>query len=155
MTKIQRSRLTRIVFGVMLAASPLLGEDFYEAQLRNAKISAAASRYSDAADELRIASFGFLDRPALLSESLVRLALAQAAGNSTQLDHTLDRFLEVESRFATYSAARLEPEVRTSFETLLRSKVAAARMTAIPSLTKLVPAAPAPDKRRRSKAKRN
>lgn len=153
MTKVHRTPFTGIGLLVMLAASPLLGEDFYEGQLRSAKISIAASRPSDAADELRIASFGFLDRPQLLSESLVRLALAQAEINSSELARTLDRFLEVEGRFGVYATASLEANVRASFENLLRSKIGVDRLTAIPTLA-AVGAAPEPaPKTRRGKKK--
>ena len=44
-------------------------DHFYEQQLQTAKSDFQANRIPQAADELRIAAFGFLDKPPLLSEA--------------------------------------------------------------------------------------
>lgn len=136
------------VTGVMLVGSALHGEDFYEAQLRLAKDAARAGRTAEAAESFRIASFGFLERPALLLESLAQLALAQSRGDATDLAHTLDRFLEVETRFAAYGSAVLDKSDRTAFEALLSASVPSARLSAVPSLAHLATTPEKSDRRK-------
>src|SRR5437870_10338219 len=90
---------------IALAAPLLAADDFYEQQLRSGKADYQASRLPQAADELRIAAFGLLQQPPLLSEALIRLAVTQnALGQSAEAGRTIDRFIEVEQRFATYSS---------------------------------------------------
>lgn len=121
----------------MLFALPLLAEDFYEQQLRAGKSDRAAGKLVEAADELRIAAFGFLDRPPLLADALVNLALAQSALGYAALPQTLDRFLEVERRFAAYVPAEIDRQTRTAFESLLLKSEPRSTLAAIPSLLPL------------------
>jgi TonB family protein len=103
--------------------------------LRNGRDAYRAGRYSEAAEALRLATFGLLDRPVLLSEALARLAVAdEAAQREEDIEPTLSRFLEAERRFAPYASANLEPEVRRRFEELLRSRIPAATLASIPGL---------------------
>ncbi len=123
----------------LLAALPARAQDFYDEQLRAGRDSFQAGRTLEAADELRIAAFGLLDRPQLLSEALVRLAIAQnSLGNSAALAHTLERFLDVESRFQMYAKLTLDPSTRSAFETLLKKSVPRATIAAVPSLAALL-----------------
>ncbi len=120
-------------------ASPAFADDFYEQQLQIAKIDFAAGRTVQAADELRIAAFGFLDRPPLLTEALARLALAQSTlGQTSLVKQTLNRFVDVEQRFATYPSLPLDAATRAKFEALLTSTISAETLKSIPSLAKLV-----------------
>src|SRR5581483_4381618 len=57
---------------VLSASVAFAAEDFYEQQLRAGKIDFQNNRLPEAADELRIAAFGLLNRPALLEEALIR-----------------------------------------------------------------------------------
>ena len=75
---------------ILGAATP--ADDFYLVRLQAGKAEAAAGRPYEAIDDLKIASFGFLDQPVLLVEGLSRLALAQAAaGRDEDADATLRR----------------------------------------------------------------
>jgi len=122
----------------MSFALPLLGEDFYEQQLRAGKSDRAAGKLVDASDELRIAAFGFLDRPLLLADALVNLALVQNALGHSTAAQTVDRFLDVERRFAPYVPATIDPPTRTAFESLLLKSQPRATLAAIPSLSRLM-----------------
>lgn len=130
-------RFTRLVLLVFLAAfAPRLrAQDFYTDRLAAGKAAVQAQRFDDAANEFRIACFGFLDQPLLLSEGLVRLALAESeAKQLDELRQTLSRFLEVERRFPAYAKAALEPETRRDFEGLLVKTIPEATLRSIPSL---------------------
>ncbi len=115
------------------------GEDFYEARLRAGQEAYRQKRALEAVDQLRIAAFGFLNTPPLLSESLARLALAQAAaGRPADVEVTLSRFLEVERRFSPYAQVKLEPDVRAEFQSLLLRRVPQASLLSLPGLAGLV-----------------
>ncbi len=114
-------------------------EDFYETRLRDGQEAFREKLFLQAVEELRIASFGFLDRPVLLSESLARLSLAQAAaGQSAEADATLLRFLEVERRFRPYAQVQLEPEIRKEFELFLLRRMPPSTLLSLPALAGLV-----------------
>lgn len=128
-----------LIMCVTGAVSSGRAQDFNEQLLAAGKLDYQANRMVQANDELRIAAFGLLDRPSLLSEALVRLSLAQnALGLTSELTRTLDRFIDVEQRFQPYSKVQLEPSIRSAFEALLLKSVPAATLTAIPSLSRLI-----------------
>lgn len=131
--------VARMTLAVLLIAAPLLAaDDFYEQQLRSGKADFLANRLPQAADEFRIAAFGLMQQPPLLQEALARLAVAQnALGQNDDQRKTIDRFVAVEQRFATYANVQLEPSVRTKFEELVTKQVTRATLQAIPSLAKL------------------
>src|SRR5438128_491020 len=111
-------------------------DHFYEQQLQTAKSDFQANRIPQAADELRIAAFGFLDKPPLLSEALVRLAVAQSAlGRDTT--RTIERFMEVEQRFAPYASLQIESPVKLKFEELLLRSVPRATLAGMPGLSRI------------------
>ncbi len=112
-----------------------LGEDFYETRLRAGQASYQIKLYADALDQFRIAAFGFLDRPQLLSEAMVYLALTQtAAGKPVEADATLARFLEVERRFGPYAKLALNPQVKADFQALLLRRVSLSSLQGMPGL---------------------
>jgi len=132
--------MTRYVCLAVLLAVCVPGlfaaEDFYEQQLRAGKTDFFANQFVRAGDELRIAAFGFLDRPVLLEEALVRLIVVrQTLGQTNEMKKTIDRFLSIEQRFPkTYAAVNVEPQVRSAFEQLLSSSVPRATLLSIPAL---------------------
>ena len=141
MTMVPSGAVRRVVLSMILSlvASAAVAEDFYEQQLRMGKTDLAASRMVPASDELRIAAFGFLDRPSLLTEALARLAIAQSAlSQESAVTHTLTRFLDVERRFSVYNSAALEPQARATFEALLLKTVPRSEIASISGLAKLV-----------------
>jgi thioredoxin-like negative regulator of GroEL len=141
MTMVPPGAVRPIVLSMILSlvASAAVAEDFYEQQLRIGKTDLAASRMVPASDELRIAAFGFLDRPPLLTEALARLAIAQSGlSQESAVTHTLTRFLDVERRFSVYNSAALEPQTRAAFEALLLKTVPHSEIASISGLAKLV-----------------
>src|SRR5687767_10195602 len=111
MTK-QRAALVALVLMVSLIV-PASGEVFYDARLREGKAALESNRASDAVDQLKIACFGMLHDPKGLSEGLAWLAVAQnAAGRPTELETTLNRFVEVQSRFAAYNPSVIDQKIR-------------------------------------------
>ncbi|MGH9444114.1 MAG: hypothetical protein ACRD16_17760 [Thermoanaerobaculia bacterium] len=129
----------------LAAAAPRLwAQDFYTDRLAAGKAALQAGRAEDAVNEFRIACFGFLDQPVLLSEGLVRLALAESKAKQTDsVRETVARFLEIERRFPSYAKAALEPEARSDFQALLAKSTPEATLRSIPSLASLVPTAEA------------
>lgn len=122
----------------MIGASPARGEEFYAAQLRLGYDAMAAGNPMRAAEQCRIAAFGLLDQPAQLSSSLVCLALASsAADRPAELGATLGRFLEIESRFASYADAPVADAFRRAFDALLVASVDRERLASIASLANL------------------
>ena len=113
---------TMLVAG--LAVSAARADDFYEARLRNGEQALAAGRTREAVDNLRVASFGLLEKPSLLLASLATLAVAQTrAGRTADAEATLQRFQAAQSIFPSTAEIRIAPDVRSAFETLARQKI--------------------------------
>ena len=96
---------------------------FYLARMAIGRQALAAGRAGEAADNLRVASFGLLGDPEKLTECLVWLAIAQQrAGRTADVDATLKRFDSVQALFPSYGEIALGPEVRSEFEALARKR---------------------------------
>ena len=105
----------------------------------------ASQRHLEAAEHLRIASFGFLDEPKRLSQTMAMLTVVHAAlGRTADIETSLQRFVEVEKQFRSYDGNVLDPGVRARFETILVRSIPKATLAAIPSLAKLVQPATVP-----------
>jgi len=131
----------RTAVGLFLCLSGVAraADDFNEQRLNEGRIAYERKSYLVAEDHFRVAAFGFLDVPERVSECLARLSLAQdAAGQKADVTETLNRFLDVERRFAVYAKANLEPDIRANFQALLIRTVPLATVVAIPSLANLV-----------------
>lgn len=89
----------------------------YERLLQEGRFALERGEPEEAAHALRLACFGLLEEPPVLTQCLVRLGLAQSTMEDTQafLD-TFRRIVEVEERFRGYSDAGLPAEVRADFE---------------------------------------
>jgi len=84
----------------------------------------AAGRAAEAAENLRIASFGLLDQPEKLSGCLVSLAVAQQrAGRTAEAEATLRRFQAVQELFPSWGRLALAPELRSEFVALARKRL--------------------------------
>jgi hypothetical protein len=142
MKRVQRLTVLLLVAAAIWMMPPvsiLKADEFSEERLRDGQEAYAAKRYADAIDAFRIAAFGSLEKPPMLSECLVRLSLAQsAAGKSADVGATLERFLDVERRFPAYAKANLDPDTRAAFKTLLFSRVPQATVLSVPSLAGLI-----------------
>ncbi len=141
------------VFCVTLASAAARQEvsgtvpDFSETRLREGKEAYAAGRSAEAVSQFRIAAFGFLDRPTMLCESLVYVALAEAAAeHRAQAQAAVERLSDVERRFPGCAGAKLDPAARADFESRFHKKVpGSAPPTAAPkSPTLRPPSAPTP-----------
>src|SRR5512141_1923838 len=133
--------LSATLFGIVLAVHPLplFADDFSLQRLRVGEEALRAKRVPEAVDQLRIACFGLLDQPILLSEGLAHLAIAQeAAGRRADVVTTLNRFLEVERLFGVYARSRLDEATRARFQELLLSLVPAEAVASVPTLSGLV-----------------
>jgi len=134
-----------IVFWIVGGSILAQPADFYEAQLREGQTDYAKGRYSDAAAKLRVASFGLLGQPELLSEALARLALAEnAAQRPADADAVLARFVETERQLGSYRPDRLGNTLAAEFRALLTRRVPRDRLMAIPSLAAVVEGRPLP-----------
>ncbi|MFN2387611.1 MAG: energy transducer TonB [Thermoanaerobaculia bacterium] len=144
----KRTLLLSIGLSLGFSARALVGAqevDYYEAQLRAGRSAFTAQRVPQAIHYFRVASFGLLDRPPLLSEALARLAVAcDAAGDSEARGAALDRLVRVEQRFAGLPPSALEPEIRAVLRRLLEARVPRETLAAIPSLAPATPAKPRP-----------
>ncbi|MFN7986221.1 MAG: hypothetical protein U0529_02035 [Thermoanaerobaculia bacterium] len=114
-------------------------DDFYQMRLEEGRIAYQTGSGVEAVNLLRIACFGLMDQPRLLSEGLVWLVLAQQKlDRLADADATLRRFLDVEKRFGTYSKASLPAETRKEFDRTLLRRIPPDALRAVPSLASLV-----------------
>ncbi|HET7451541.1 MAG TPA: hypothetical protein VFL12_02275 [Thermoanaerobaculia bacterium] len=96
---------------------------FYLSRLTIGQQALAAGHAAEAADNLRVASFGLLSDPAKLTECLVWLSVAQQrAGRTADLDATLRRFQQVQALFPSYASLSLSAGLRSEFEELVRKR---------------------------------
>ena len=108
-------------------------DPFYLGLLRDGRIAYDRADYATAAKDLRLACFGLLNEPPALTDCLVRLAVAQGAGNDVDgFRETFRRIAEVEDRFGAYGKLQLPPEIRTAFEQRLVVLIPAATLETIP-----------------------
>jgi hypothetical protein len=97
---------------------------FYQSRLAAGEQALAAGRAAEAADNLRVASFGLLDQPEKLSECLVVLAVAQQrAGRTADAEATLRRFRSAQELFPSWERLALAPELRSEFVALARKRL--------------------------------
>lgn len=76
-----------------------------------------SGRPADAVNALRVAVFGYLDRPAQLCRALVYLAIAEdASGRRTEALSAANRLRDVQRRAAACAQAPLDEPVRAAFE---------------------------------------
>lgn len=134
-------RRAMLAASVMMVAMivPARSDVFYDARLKEGKAALESNRATEAVDHLRIACFGLLDNPKALSEAMAWLAVAQhTAGRSADVEVTLNRFVDVESRFKSYDGAALDPKIRSQFESILVKQVAKQTLASIPTLAVMV-----------------
>ena len=138
MVRLPRCLLLAASFALICTVAGAQVESFYEQQLRAGKSDYQANRVPQAADEFRIAAFGFLDRPPLLCEALVRLAVVEnSLGQETALTRTLERFIEAEHRFAPYGGLQIEPPIKSKFEEIVMRNVPRATLVTLPGFARL------------------
>jgi len=111
--------------GLLALAVAAGAADFYEGQMRAGEQALAAGRAAESIDALRVASFGLLEKPALLSECLAALAVAQnRAHRAAEADATLQRFQAVQALYpAQTSLSSASAPVRAEFEAFARRRI--------------------------------
>lgn len=118
-----RNRLALLLLFTL--AAPMLfaangSDSFYENLVAKGKAQFRANELVDAEQNLRIGAFGMLSDPQSLADALVWLTLAQnAAHHDADARATAARILDIQQKFAAYERARIEPEIRRQFESLL------------------------------------
>jgi hypothetical protein len=124
----------------MMTWMPVATADvFYDLRLKAGHDALTARRWLEATEALRIACFGLLDTPKSLTPCLAMLSLAQnGLGRTADVDTTLARIVEVESRFAVYDPSALDPDLRPKFESLIGQRVARSTLLGIPTLARIV-----------------
>lgn len=131
------SLLIMSALAVPLAAQTTEADPFYLRRLEAGKAAFSAGEHQQAADELRIAAFGLLDSPALLSETLARLAVAQqAAGRTEAASETIRRFVEVEAVARSYGKWTADDALHEAIVGLLKSAIPNDRLATIPTLAR-------------------
>ena len=124
----------------LVVASRASAQDFFEQRLRAAKTELSARQPAEALVDLKLASFGFLGRPALLCEALSYRALAEeATGKSADATATLVRMVQIARAFPTCREAEMEPARREEFAAVVRRRLGTSDAEAI-----LSPPAPRP-----------
>jgi hypothetical protein len=149
--------LVTLVGGTAMADSARAAaiDPFYSTLLVEGRLALARRDFTNAAKDLRTASFGALEEPAVLSEALVLLAVSQAAsGAEAGFRETFSRLLEVEQRFAAYDSAKLSAAERSAFQAEAIKRIPAPSLTSAPAFARFVAApekgTPAKPSRRRS-----
>ena len=137
-----RLLLRSAVAAIVLSTSPVSvsgqGTSYTDDQIREGRQAWGEQQYAQAAEHFRLAAFSAVENPLRLTEALARLALAQdAAGARADADVTLGRFVDVEKSSSRYGEVALEPPLKAAFERLLRTRLPAERLTAVPSLARL------------------
>jgi hypothetical protein len=104
--------------GRAFAQEPVVQSDFSATLLREGEAAFLAQRPLEALGPLRIAAFGFLDRPAMLCEALTYQALVEQALPDKRSDalKTVGRLSEIDRGFPSCGQAKIDPAVRAEFE---------------------------------------
>ena len=136
-------RLAAAVAAGILAAQAG-AQDFSDLRMRGGEAAYRARRFADAASMFRVAAFGYLDRPPLLCQALVHLALAyDAAGRPAEAKVAADRLAEAQRRAPTCADAEIDAATRLEFETRFRRKWPPAGTASAAASADLSPAPPA------------
>lgn len=132
---------TIVLGGALLASSALSAavDPFYEGLLRQGRLAYEGGDWQAAVTSLRLACFGHLDEPALLTEGLARLAVAQAhSGDEAGFRETFHRIVDVHERFETYSPTAVPADVRTALETAVSASIPPEFLASSPAFSHLV-----------------
>ncbi len=120
--------------------TPLRAADPFYTKLLSAGTKAYdRSDYETALQELRIASFGFLNEPDRLARALTYLAMAQA--DSADFDgftNTAHRIVEIENHFQAFTRANLPGDLRSRFTNVLTARLPEATLLDSPTFASLL-----------------
>lgn len=115
------------------SASP---DTFYVDLLRSGEANRRSGRPEAAVRELRIAAFGLLDEPQLLTEAVAELALAASdSGDAEGFRRAVDRIIDLERLAGTYST--LSGERRRALDERLVAEATAELLSSVPAFEPL------------------
>lgn len=125
-------------------AVPVFAQNFYEARFQSGVVDFNRGAYARAVDELRVAAFGRVDDIPSYITAEVYLAVT-----NDRLEHAEDartaalKVLQAEKITPSYTALKLPPDVRASFEQLLPAVLTRDQLASVPAFARLAPQAPA------------
>jgi TonB family protein len=123
MIGIQRSTLLIAAFAATLVAAGAAAQDYSDLRMREGDAAYRERHFADAAALFRLAAFGFVDRPPMLCQALVRFAIASdAAGHPADVKTAMDRLADAQRRAPTCSEAEIDPATRADFEARFRRR---------------------------------
>ena len=122
---------------LLLAAAPwpssAVIDPFYRNRMESGFRAFAQGNWEQAAHQLRIGCFGYLDEPVALVEGLMRLAVVEVTlGDEDAFRRIFSRMVELEERFSAYGAAQVPQSVRQQFEELAARLVPAQNLRTTP-----------------------
>ncbi len=119
---------------LMLADTGSAIDPFYDRLLRDGINAYERGDHAGAAQNLRLACFGLLEEPIVLTRGLIYLALAQAElGDEPEFNHTFTRILEIERRFQGFSQLELDGDLRQVFDEHLYRWIALDQLESTPA----------------------
>ncbi len=142
---IAKSRRLCLALAFLLAATVLTAlpgraaDSFYLNLLRDGGQALDDEEFERARFDLRVACFGLLEEPVLLSQCWVQIGLAEAAlDNKSGFRDSFNRLTEVERLFAgSYAQAHLSPAMRSRYEAAAARWIAESRLIAVPAFKAL------------------
>lgn len=135
-----RLSMVFVLAATVAIALPLSAADsFYLNLLRDGDQALSDSQFERARTNLRVACFGLLEDPVLLSQCWAQTGLAEAAlDNQTGFRDSFDQLTEIERLFAgSYASADLPTEQRARYETFASRWIAEGRLIAVPAFESL------------------
>jgi hypothetical protein len=122
-----------LLLSIAPGSSSAVIDPFYRNRMENGFRAFDQGNWEQAAHQLRIACFGYLDEPVALVEGLMRLAVVEVTlGDEDAFRRIFARMVELEERFTAYSAAQAPQSVRRQFEDLAARLVPAQSLRASP-----------------------
>lgn len=108
-------------------------DPFYSGLLRDGAYAYDRGEFAAAVRDLRLACFGYLDQPVLLTGCLTRLGAAQAkAADADGFAETFRRVIGLEEQFGGYRQAEVPAEVRAAFEERTAAAMPPATLAQVP-----------------------
>lgn len=124
-----RHQAATAALALLVCAARVLAQEDAQRYLDLGKQALRAKRYTEAVQDLRIARFMTLEDPALQTQALALLVLAEdSVGFKADREVTLDRFMEVEGRFGAFQLDSLDPDLQARFKSIVMGRYAKDRI---------------------------
>jgi TonB family protein len=133
--------LLAAAFAAILLAARASAQDFSDVRMREGEAAYRARRFAEAASFFKVAAFGYLDRPPMLCQALVRLALASdAAGRPADVKAAIDRLADAQRRAPSCAEAEIDALTRSDFETRFHRRWQGGEIIPAPAAAEAAPA---------------